>query len=82
MSKKKVSAFDAKTHLAQLIRDAEAGQSVLIVRHGKPVARLEPVGAAEGARDLAGLAGEFRSLRRRTKRGASVRELIDEGRRH
>lgn len=81
MRRKKVSAFDAKTHLAQLIRDTEAGQSFLIVRRGKPVARLEPVGEESGGRDFKTLAAEFRKLRKRTGRGPSVRELIDEGRR-
>lgn len=82
MGRKKVSAFDAKTHLAQLLRDAEAGQSFLIVRRGKPVARLEPVGEAAGERDFGALAAEFKALRKRTKRGAPARALIDEGRRY
>lgn len=81
MKRKKVSSFYAKTHLAQLIRDAEAGQSFLIERHGKPVARLEPVGEVPGECDFNALADEFRALRKRGKPGPSVRELIEEGRR-
>lgn len=79
--KKRVSAYYAKTHLAQLIRDAEAGQSFLIERRGKPVARLEPAVDEGGGRDLKALAEEFRKLRARSKPGPSIRELIDEGRR-
>ena len=35
-----IGAFEAKTHLAELLRKAEAGEEVVITRRGKPVARL------------------------------------------
>ncbi len=35
-----VTAADAKTHLAEYLRAAEAGRSVIITRYGKPVAAL------------------------------------------
>jgi prevent-host-death family protein len=38
-----VSAYEAKTHLPRLIRAAERGETVIITRHGKPVAQLGPV---------------------------------------
>ena len=38
-----VSAYGAKTHLPRLIRAAERGETVIITRHGKPVAQLGPV---------------------------------------
>jgi prevent-host-death family protein len=34
---------EAKAHLADLVRRAEAGDEVVLTRHGRPVARLEPV---------------------------------------
>ena len=37
-----VGSFDAKTHLSSLLDKVEAGEQVLITRHGKPVARLIP----------------------------------------
>jgi predicted nucleic acid-binding protein len=33
---------DAKTHLSRLVKAAEAGEKVVITRHGYPVARIEP----------------------------------------
>ena len=36
------STGDAKNHLPQLIRAVEAGEQVIITRHGKPVAQLTP----------------------------------------
>ena len=38
-----VGAYEAKTHLPRLIRAAERGETVIITRHGKPVAKLGPV---------------------------------------
>ena len=39
----RVSAYEAKTHLPRLLRAAERGETVIITRHGKPVAQLGPV---------------------------------------
>lgn len=46
---KPISIVEAKAHFSDYVRKAEAGQSVLITRHGKPVA------AVVGAEDLAAL---------------------------
>lgn len=37
-----VQASVAKTHFSQLLDEVERGQSIVILRHGKPVARLVP----------------------------------------
>ncbi len=34
---------DAKAHFADLLKMAEAGQRVIITRHGKPVAKIEAI---------------------------------------
>lgn len=34
---------EAKTHLSKLVERAEAGEEIVIARHGTPVARLVPV---------------------------------------
>ncbi len=39
---KSVGAFEAKTHLSQLLDAVEAGERIVITRHGKPVAELAP----------------------------------------
>jgi prevent-host-death family protein len=38
-----VGAYEARTHLAKLIRAVERGETVIITRRGKPVAQLAPV---------------------------------------
>ena len=39
---REVGAYDAKTHLPQLLRDVEQGDSITITVRGKPVAELVP----------------------------------------
>ena len=43
----KVSVAEAKANLSALVNRAEAGETVEILRHGKPAARLVPVNALE-----------------------------------
>ena len=45
-----VSLRDAKAGLSSLVDDAVKGEFVTITRHGKPVAALVPIEAAEIAR--------------------------------
>ncbi len=39
---KSVGAYEAKTHLPELLSEVAAGQSVVITKHGVPVAKLVP----------------------------------------
>ena len=34
---------EAKAHFAELLKRAEAGETVIVTRHGKPVARIEGI---------------------------------------
>lgn len=78
---KTVGIYEAKTHLGELLRDVENGETITITRHGMVVARLVPVGKT---RDDAIAAMEdihrLRRERRPTLGGISIRELIEEGR--
>jgi len=40
---RQVGIFEAKTHLSALVEDAERGESTIITRKGKPVARISPI---------------------------------------
>ena len=51
-----VSVRDLKEHLSRYLRAVEAGELVVITRHSRPVARLEPVGREEPAQGVARLA--------------------------
>lgn len=55
---KTVSVSDAKTHLSRLLEEALAGESIVIARAGRPVARLVPVDAPTPVRHFGSLAGQ------------------------
>lgn len=46
---------EAKTRLSQLVAAAQAGEEVLITRHGKPVAQLVPVKKKPGMASIHGI---------------------------
>ena len=39
---REIQASEAKTHLPQLLDDVERGETLIITRHGRPIARLVP----------------------------------------
>ena len=39
---REIQATDAKAHLPQLLDDVERGETVVITRHGRPIARIVP----------------------------------------
>jgi prevent-host-death family protein len=75
----KVGSYEAKTRLPDLLRRVEAGETVTITRHGKPVAQLVPV---EEKREMT--VGEaIEGLRNfpRVRLGMPIRKAIEWGRR-
>jgi prevent-host-death family protein len=79
---KKVSAFEAKTKLSELLRETEKGASFVICRRGKEVAMLVPHKREEKAVSLREVLSSFREIRKKVKGDVDVRELIQEGRRY
>lgn len=45
-----VGSYDAKTHLPKLLDRVEHGETFVITRHGKPLAKLVPAATVEQAR--------------------------------
>jgi prevent-host-death family protein len=77
-----VGAFEAKTHLNELLQRASKGETIQITRRGVPVAKLSPPDTS-AKEDAGALAASIRQLRRGASLGKlSIRELIDEGRRY
>ncbi len=75
-----IGAFEAKTHLSSLLDKVQAGEEIVITRHGKPVARMVPE-AAVANDELDDVVRELRALRKHTTLGGlSIMELRDEGR--
>jgi prevent-host-death family protein len=78
-----VGAFEAKTHLPELLRRVEEGESITITKHGKPVAQLIPAQQEKpDVRKVIDDMLEFREKANITLGGISIRELIEEGRRY
>ncbi len=75
-----VGAYEAKTHLPQLLERVAKGERIVITRHGVPVAVLAPVPPARQAnpRQVVEAIRMFRSGHR--LHGLPLRELIAEGR--
>jgi prevent-host-death family protein len=76
---KQVGVYEAKTHLPRLLEQVEAGETITITRHGKPVAKLVPIEPRR--RSIDETIEEIKKFRKGNRLdGLSVRELIDYGR--
>ncbi len=77
-----VGTYEAKARLSELIDKAEAGETVVITRHGKPVVRL--VADQEARRAKVREIFDWMFAERAKRPGATVEEILemrDEGRR-
>jgi len=77
-----VGAFDAKTHLAELLDRVGRGEKITITRHGVPAAMLVPVEKPRARMTHKEIVEGMRKLRKRIKpRKISVRQIVEAGRR-
>lgn len=60
-TEREITASDAKTHLLRLLDDVERGETIVITRHGRPIARLLPEGRRQAEIDAA--LADLRALR-------------------
>ena len=78
---KQIQASNAKARLAELLDEVERGETIVITRHGKPIADLKPHADSRREDALRAMA-EIKELRKTTGR-ATVEEILawrDEGR--
>ena len=77
-----IGAFEAKNRLGQLLDRVERGETIVITRRGKPVARLAPIGESPDRAAARAAAARLLESRKGVRLGGlSIRDLIDEGRR-
>lgn len=77
-----VGAYEAKTHLSELLEKVEAGEEVIITKHGAPVAKLVPLRREAGAEQRAAAVRRIQKLAAGLSLGGlKIRDLISEGRR-
>ena len=78
-----VAAYEAKTHLPELLRRVARGERILITKHGRAIAVLAPPTDESQQPDAREVIRAMKELRKGNQlgEGATVRDLIDEGRR-
>jgi prevent-host-death family protein len=77
-----IGAFEAKTHLSDLLDRVARGEKITITRHGVPAALLVPVEEKETKLSHQEIVERMRALRKRVKPSKiSVRDMVKEGRR-
>ncbi len=72
---REIGAFEAKTHLSELLAAVEAGETVTITRRGKPVAQLAPVPGR--ARDREAAAKRILALRSDVEMRLTRQDILD-----
>jgi prevent-host-death family protein len=78
---REIQSSDAKARLLQLLDDVERGETLIITRHGRAIARLVPE-TDRRQEEVDRAIASIRALRERNKR-VTVEELLsarDEGR--
>jgi prevent-host-death family protein len=79
---KSVGAYQAKTHLSELLDEVSRGARISITRKGVPVAMMVPP-SSRRKEDVSEAIRKLKEFRKGiTLGGISVRELIDAGRRY
>ena len=76
-----IQASEAKTHFLRILDDVERGESVIVTRHGKPIARITPEREIDPEK-VKRAAESMRALRQRIGK-LSLEEILssrDEGR--
>ncbi len=77
-----VGAYEAKTHLSELLEKVEAGQEIIITKHGAPVAKLVPVKKGTSLEERTAAIMRIQKLAKGLSLGGlRVKDLISEGRR-
>ena len=77
-----IGAYEAKTHLSELLEKVEAGEEITITKHGAPVAKLVPVKKRASPEERIAAIERIEKLASGLSlRGLKVKDLISEGRR-
>jgi len=75
-----IGAYEAKTHLSELLARVAQGEQIVITKHGNPIAYLVPAGNRRTA--ASEVIREIRQLRKGIRlKGFRLKALMSEGRR-
>ncbi|MPZ65230.1 MAG: type II toxin-antitoxin system prevent-host-death family antitoxin [Pseudonocardiaceae bacterium] len=76
---KQVNVYEAKTQLSKLLEQVEAGDEIVIARHGRPVARLVPLQRSRAERIPGGWEGKVWIADDFDERDAELEDLFYNG---
>ena len=77
-----VGAYEAKTHLSELLEKVEAGEEITITKHGAPVAKLVPIKKEASTEERVAAIQRIHALSRGLSLGGlKTKDLVSEGRR-
>ena len=77
-------AFDAKTHFSKLLEKVQAGEHILITKHGHPIAKIVPfdnVPTTHSTAEAIQAIKAFSAGAKLSLKGLDWKALRDEGRR-
>ena len=80
---REVQASDAEAHLSQLLDDVERGETLIITRHGRAIARIVPE-VNRRQEEVERALASIRELRTRTRKVTleEIRSAREEGRKY
>ncbi|HNH11218.1 MAG TPA: type II toxin-antitoxin system prevent-host-death family antitoxin, partial [Leptospiraceae bacterium] len=76
-----VTAFEAKTHLSELLKKVMNGDSFIVTLRGKPVAKIISF-REESSSEIESAVTRLSEIRKTVKGGLSIKEMIEEGRKY
>ncbi|WP_297445944.1 type II toxin-antitoxin system prevent-host-death family antitoxin [Acidiferrobacter sp.] len=77
-----IGAYEAKTHLSEILDRVRKGERFIITKHGQPVAELRSV-ATQGLEERRAVVARMKAFQATHDLGdISLRELIDAGRKY
>ena len=74
-----IGAYDAKTHLPELLERVQRGERFVITKHGRPVAELTPYAGHDRERARRALAEMRRVRLALARRGVRLKDLLERG---
>ena len=77
-----IGAFEAKTHFSQLLSRAANGETIIITKNGKSIAKLAPIQEDKTENTVLSAIQTIRKLRKGVTLGQklTLKQLIQEGR--
>ncbi len=76
-----IGSYELEKQLTEVLDAVEHGQTVIVTRHGKPIARITPDEVTAGNNVSQAVQALRTFPRTRLPEGVTIRSLIEEGRR-